>query len=61
MLNTVREFVRVVDALSEIDDAYYVFEDMCSSELRSQIYTLANPNSPEPFRSAMYNLGYTDY
>ena len=61
MLNTLREFVRAVDALSDISTAYYVFEDDCSDELRDLIYKLADPETPEPFRSAMFNMGYTDY
>ena len=60
-LTTLREFVHAVDALSDIDDAYYVFEDRCSESLRACIYTHADKASPEPFRSAMHVLGYTNY
>lgn len=60
-LNTLRDFVHAVDALTNIDDAYYVFEDRCSESLRASIYALADTTSPEPFRSAMHVLGYTNY
>jgi hypothetical protein len=60
-LNTVREFVSAVDDLVDIEDAYYVFEDACSESLRSDIYTMADSDSPEPFRSAMHALGYNSY
>lgn len=61
MLQTLREFVLALEALETLDTAADLFEDNCSDELRTQIYELAHPNSPEPFRSAMYNLGYTNY
>jgi hypothetical protein len=61
MLNTLREFVLAVDQLADLSDAYYVFEERCSDKLRDQIYTLSDSNTPEPFRSAMINLGYHSY
>ena len=38
-----------------------IFEDNTEDAVRDAIYKLADPNSPEPFRSAMINLGFEDY
>lgn len=38
-----------------------IFEDETPDGVRDLIYSLANPDSPEPFRSAMINIGFTDY
>ena len=40
---------------------YELFEDECTEELRDLIYSLADQESPEPFRSAMINIGFTEY
>lgn len=64
MITTLREFVLTVEDLRSIgnlSDAYYVFENECSDAVRDQIYSLATPTSPEPFRSAMINIGFTRY
>jgi hypothetical protein len=61
MLSTVREFIAACNLLSDISDAYYVFEDRCSEELRNTLYLLADADTPEPFRSAMHKLGYPQY
>ena len=61
MISTLREFVIAVNAVAGISDAYYIFEDNCTDELRSLIYSLADSNTLEPFRNAMRKMGYTDY
>ena len=61
MLTTLAQFKQAVQQLACLDDAYYIFEEQCSAELRDEIYALAAANTPEPFRSAMHNMGYTNY
>lgn len=61
MLNTIPKFVQRCGELDEITDAYYVFEGECTDELRDRIYSLADRDSTEPFRSAMIQLGFVDY
>lgn len=61
MLKNIREFVIAVDKLKNIEDAYEIIEHQCTEELKALIYSLANDNSPEPFRSAMINIGFTKY
>ena len=61
MINNISEFAEQIDKLNNISDAYYLFEDQCSPELQKFIYNLADKNSAEPFRSAMHNMGYTNY
>jgi hypothetical protein len=60
MLNTIKDFVMRVNELDSVHDAYYVFEEECSDALRDRIYRIAE-GSAEPFRSAMIELGFTDY
>lgn len=61
MLATMREFVLAVESLQNISDVYDLFEDECTETLRELIFSFSDTNSPEPFRSAMYNLGFTEY
>jgi hypothetical protein len=61
MLTTLAQFKQAVAQLADISDAYYVFEQQCTDSLRDEIYALAAANTPEPFRSAMHNMGYTNY
>ena len=60
-LKTLRDFIRRVDQLKNVQDAYDVFEDECTDDLREVIYEFADLKSPEPFRSAMIKLGYKNY
>ncbi len=61
-ISTIREFVLFLELeLINLSDASDVFEDQCTSNLRDLIYSFADPESPEPFRSAMYNIGFTEY
>jgi len=61
-ISTIREFVLFVELqLINLSDASDVFEDQCTSNLRDLIYSFADPESNEPFRSAMFNLGFTEY
>lgn len=61
MIHTIRIFVLRVETLIDISQASDVFEDECSDKLRNQIYALADPEAPEPFRDAMHRLGYQNY
>lgn len=61
MLVSLRSFIQRVETLKHIGDAYYVFEDECSAELRDLIYGFADPDEAEPFRAAMHNLGFDAY
>ena len=60
-INTIKDFILRVEALSDIGDAYYVFEDECTEELRLKIYGLAIDMTDEPFREAMHFLGYAGF
>ena len=61
MYTTLVQFVTAVNMLNNIADAYDIFECKSSDALRDLIYTLAEPLSPEPFRSAMHTMGFTNY
>jgi hypothetical protein len=64
MINTLREFVHKVEdlqSIGELPEAYDVFEDECTEQVREFIYSLADAGSNEPFRSAMHNIGFTRY
>jgi hypothetical protein len=61
MITTLSEFILRVNRLQDISDACDVFEEGCTQALRDQIYTLADDDSCEPFRSAMINMGFTSY
>ena len=61
MISTMREFVLRLEGLTDISDAYEYFENKCSENMREIIYSFADPESSEPFRSAMYNIGFTEY
>jgi len=43
------------------DQIVNMFEDNTDEDVRYQIYSLSTPDSSEPFRSAMINIGFTDY
>ncbi len=57
---SVKEFVAAVNELGDISDAYSVFENYCTEELKHRIYLLGDI-SPEPFRASMWALGYSNY
>jgi len=57
---SVKEFVAAVNELEDISDAYSVFENYCTEELKHRIYLLGDI-SPEPFRASMWALGYSNY
>jgi hypothetical protein len=61
MFTTIDEFVTKVKSLENVADAYDVFEDECTEELRDEIYDLADPDDYEPFRAAMHSLGFETY
>ena len=57
MIETTKEFIDVCRLAADADDVFTIFEDETSEDVRDYIYSLADPASPEPFRSAMINLG----
>ena len=61
MISTLDQFIRRVESLDEISDAYYVFEGECTPELREEILSFADDDSSEPFRAAMDFLGFDTY
>ena len=61
MLNSFSAFIAKIKSLQNIADVYDVFEFECTDDLRDTIYSFADPTSPEPFRSAMYNLGFKTF
>lgn len=61
VITTLEQFIERVRALEQIHSAYELFEDETADAVRGEIYRLADPASPEPFRSAMINLGFEDY
>jgi hypothetical protein len=61
MITTLKGFILRVAELDDVHDAYYVFEEECSDQLRDYIYSLAIPDSSEPFRSAMISMGFDNY
>ena len=60
MITNIAEFIQKCE-VSTNDQIYEMFEFECSDEVRTDVYFWANPASSEPFRSAMYNLGFTEY
>lgn len=54
MIKCVEDFVR---AAQKGADIYEMFESDTDEDTRDAIYNFADPESPEPFRSACYNMG----
>lgn len=61
MLMSLDEFVAAVIELDSVSDAYDLFEVKTAEAVRAEVYALSDPDSSEPFRSAMYNLGFVDF
>ena len=61
LVSNLRTFILLCIANYDQQSIYELFEDGCTQRLRDQIYSLADPDTPEPFRSAMYNMGFVDY
>jgi len=63
-ITTLDQFVQKAKELEkngDISDMYGVFEYNTAENVRNEVYKLADPKSPEPFRSAMSKLGFKDY
>ena len=58
---TLDSFLHRVANLADISEAYDVFEFECTDVVRDYVLCAADADSPEPFRSAMYNLGFKSY
>lgn len=61
MIDSINEFCKRVNQLDDISNAYILFEDECTDQLRDLIYACADRDVYEPFRSAMHNLGFDSY
>lgn len=61
LITTLRHFILLCASHDDPDAIYTLFEHHCSDAVRAQVYKLADPTSPEPFRSAMHNIGFTNY
>ena len=60
MIDTLAEFIQRCETATN-DEIYEMFEFESSDKVRTEVLFFADPSSPEPFRSAMYNIGFTDY
>jgi len=60
MITSLNDFIEFCKTATH-NEIYEMFEFTIADELRDRILSFANPRSPEPVRSAMYNLGFTDY
>lgn len=61
LISNLRTFILLCIANYDHQHIYELFEDGCTQQLRNQIYSLADPDTPEPFRSAMINIGFPDF
>ncbi len=61
MIANIRQFILKIESLQDQGDAFEIFEEKCTEELRTGIYKMADLDTPEPFRSAMVNMGYTEF
>lgn len=59
MITTLKQFILM--CVANPDMAHFYFEEEASDDLRDLIYSLSDEDTPEPFRSAMINIGFTDY
>ena len=63
MIETIEQFVEQVNKLTNITDAFDLFEEQCTEQLRVEIFELCGPanSSNEPFRCGMHILGFTEF
>jgi hypothetical protein len=61
MITTLKDFILTVEQLSDVSQAYELFEDETSEEVRELIYGLVSADEVEPFRAAMRLIGYADF
>lgn len=55
-VTTVEQFAQTCATLTN-DDIYDLFENKLSDDVRTEISTYSDVDTPEPFRSACYNIG----
>lgn len=60
MITTLEQFIEFCKSATN-DEIFDAFEDDCSDEVRDEVYAYSDPDSPEPFRNAMFNLGFVNY
>jgi len=70
MLTTLAQFIREVNTIvgptgkftaNTNDKIIDVFEYDCTDDLMDDIYGYSDLVTPEPFRSAMFNLGFKEF
>jgi hypothetical protein len=61
MITTLKDFILAVEQLSDVGQAYELFEDETCEPVRSLIYGLVAADEVEPFRAAMRLMGYADF
>lgn len=60
MIETLEQFVAFCKTAND-DEIFEAFEDRCSEDVREEVYAHSDPDNIEPFRNAMFNLGFVDY
>lgn len=62
MISSLSEFIDLCVELGRDNDKIFdLWNDGITDELRVTIQNFADPRSPEPIRSAMYNIGFTKF
>ena len=59
MITTLAQFIQQCEGSTNYE-IYKLFEFNCSDAVKTDVYMWADLKSSEPFRSAMYNLGFTN-
>jgi hypothetical protein len=60
MIETLEQFVAFCKTAND-DEIFEAVEDRCSDDVREEVYAHSDPDNIEPFRNAMFNLGFVDY
>ena len=60
MIDSLGEFVTRCENATNAE-IYEMFEFYCTDRVRTLVFVFADSFSSEPFRSAMHNLGFTNY
>ena len=65
MFKTLDAFVQfaatAIEKSGGAERVHTAFEMNCTPQVRDEVYEFADPRSPEPFRSALTNLGVKGY
>ena len=60
-VTSLAQFVSMCADAPDNDFIINLFEDETSEDVREEVFAHADPDSPEPFRSAMIALGFPDF